>query len=65
MDLIQDDLSIDKSLPNVSSSGSTWSIIPEIMLHCFIRYLSGGSYIDIRLVAQISVPPFTVVSICV
>ena len=36
MDLIQDDLSIDESMPYVSSSGSTRLIIPEIMLHYFI-----------------------------
>jgi hypothetical protein len=32
-------------------------IIEEIALHCTLRYLA-GSYVDIRDVAQISVPSF-------
>ena len=30
----------------------------EIMLHCTLRWLGGGSYLDIRLSAGISVPSF-------
>jgi hypothetical protein len=33
-------------------------ITPEIYLHCLIRWLSGGSYLDIRLTGGISVPSF-------
>jgi hypothetical protein len=33
-------------------------IEPEIVLHCVLRWLAGGSYIDIRDVAEISVASF-------
>ena len=33
-------------------------ITPEIILHCVIRWLAGGSYLDIRTIAEISVPSF-------
>ena len=33
-------------------------IIPEIIMHCLIRYMSGGSYIDIRLLVDVSVTSF-------
>ena len=42
----------------VSSSGMSRPIIAELMLHCFIRFISGGSYLDVRLVAQMSVASF-------
>lgn len=35
-------------------------ITTEIILHCLLRYLSGGSHLDIRLSAGISVPTFYV-----
>ena len=33
-------------------------ITTEIALHCFLRWLSGGSYLDIRLSVGISIPSF-------
>jgi hypothetical protein len=33
-------------------------IIVEIILHCLLRWLAGGSYLDIRLSAGISKPSF-------
>ena len=33
-------------------------IITEIALHCLLRWLAGGSYLDIRLSAGILVPSF-------
>ena len=35
-------------------------IITEIMLHCLLRWLAGGSYVDIRLCVGISVASFYV-----
>jgi hypothetical protein len=46
-DLLVDDL-------QASRRGSP--IIPELCLFCTIRYLSGGSYLDIRFLTGISVP---------
>jgi len=34
------------------------AITVEIMLHCLLRWLSGGSYLDIRLSAGISPAKF-------
>lgn len=34
------------------------AILPEIYLHCVIRFLAGGSYLDIRDKAEISTPSF-------
>jgi hypothetical protein len=38
--------------------GQKHAIITEIALHCLLRFLAGGSYLDIRLSAGISVPSF-------
>ena len=57
-DLIRHDISINEHMSYVCSAGSTRAIIPEIVLHCFIRYLAGGSYLDVCLCAQMSVPSF-------
>ena len=38
--------------------GGQFVITTEIALHCLLRYLAGGSYIDIRLSAGISIPSF-------
>lgn len=40
------------------SSTSIVTIEPEIILHCLLRWLAGGSCIDIHEVAAISVPSF-------
>jgi hypothetical protein len=38
--------------------GQQHAITTEIALHCLLRFLAGGSYLDIRLSAGISVPSF-------
>ena len=38
--------------------GGQFVITTEIALHCLLRYLAGGSYIEIRLSAGISIPSF-------
>ena len=38
--------------------GGQFVITTEIALHCLLRYLAGGSYLDIRLSAGISTPSF-------
>jgi hypothetical protein len=38
--------------------GQKHVITTEIALHCLLRFLAGGSYLDIRLSAGISVPSF-------
>ncbi len=35
-------------------------IIPEVALHCLLRWLAGGSHLDIQISAGISVPSFHV-----
>jgi hypothetical protein len=40
------------------SSNGKGSILVEIMLHCTFRWLGGGSYLNIRLSAGISIPAF-------
>lgn len=58
IDLIRPAISVDHGMSFVSTAGTTLPIIPEIFLHCFLRYLCGGSHIDIRLVAQVSTSSF-------
>ena len=58
VELLRPDISVDEAMSYVSSSGSTQPIIPELVLHCLLRYLSGGTYIDVRLLAQMSVASF-------
>jgi hypothetical protein len=53
---IRVDLTVDYA-HSVSSTGEQ-PIEPEIMLHCMLRYLAGGSYLDVRDAAHISVPSF-------
>jgi hypothetical protein len=46
--------------------GGRLVIATEIALHCLLRYLAGGSYLDIRLSAGISVPSFyRIVHVCI
>jgi DDE superfamily endonuclease len=52
---------ISESLVKSSSRISNCSGIPiatEIQLHCCLRWLAGGSYLDVRLLAGISVASF-------
>ena len=58
VDLLRPSLQVDHKMSMVSSGGTSMPIIPEVYVHCFIRYISGGSHLDIRLIAQISKPSF-------
>lgn len=49
-------LSVDKRMSTLRTSKS--SITTEIILHCLIRWLAGGSYLDIRVSAGISSSAF-------
>jgi hypothetical protein len=51
---IRQDLLVD----DVQASKRGSPIIPELCLFCTIRYLSGGSYLDIRFMTGISVSSF-------
>jgi hypothetical protein len=52
LSFIRQELLVDDA--QASKRGSP--IIPELCLFCTIRYLSGGSYLDIRFLTGISVP---------
>lgn len=58
VDLVRPSVEVNEDMSIVSSGGVSLPIIVELFLHCFLRYISGGSYIDIRLVAQISKSSF-------
>ena len=49
-------LSIDETMSQIRTGKGP--ITTEIALHCLLRWLSGGSYLDIRLDAGISVTSF-------
>mmetsp|Transcript_17897 Transcript_17897/g.36146 ORF Transcript_17897/g.36146 Transcript_17897/m.36146 type:complete len:129 (-) Transcript_17897:1-387(-) len=49
-------LAVDEQMSRVRTSKSP--ITTEIILHCLIRWLAGGSYLDIRVAAGISRPAF-------
>ena len=54
VDMVRSDLTVNYDM-SYRRTG-TMPIIPEIIMHCLIRYMSGGSYIDIyRLVDVLSV----------
>ena len=57
-DMLSPSLSVDHDMSFVSSAGYSRPIIPELFLHCYMRYIAGGSYLDVRLIAQISVASF-------
>jgi DDE superfamily endonuclease len=52
--LIQDDLVVD----DASADKRGGAILPEICLYCTLRYLAGGSYLDISDIAGISQSSF-------
>ncbi|EGZ12290.1 hypothetical protein PHYSODRAFT_317433 [Phytophthora sojae] len=56
VDMLRPSLSVD----GVMSTRRTGvaPISEEVVLHCTLRYLAGGSYLDIRDVAQLSVASF-------
>ena len=55
-DLLATDLQKDEEMSRRRTGKS--SITPEITLHCLLRWLAGGSYLDIRIVAGISPASF-------
>jgi hypothetical protein len=52
--LIEQDLAVDEASANLRGG----AIIPEICLYCTLRYLAGGSYLDVSDVAGISQASF-------
>ena len=48
---------VDAEMSRRASQGKE-PISVEIMVHCMLRWLGGGSYLDIRLSAGISIPSF-------
>ena len=54
--IIRPAIQVDESMSTIRSSKGP--IIPEIMLHCLLRWLSGGEHLNIRLVAGISKASF-------
>jgi hypothetical protein len=53
---LYNDLAVNNAMSTRSSG--VGPIEPEIVLHCTLRWLAGGSYIDIRDAAEISVASF-------
>lgn len=54
--LLEADLAVDGVMCTRRTGVAPISV--EVVLHCTLRYLAGGSYLDVRDVAQISVPSF-------
>jgi hypothetical protein len=52
--IIREDLEVDQDMANLRGG----PIIPELCLFCTIRWLAGGSYLDIVDITGISVPSF-------
>jgi len=46
------------SLQGPETNAGVSTVSPHVMLHCFLRWLAGGSYLDIRLTAGVSVATF-------
>jgi len=49
-------LSVDPVMSRVRTGKG--AIVIEVVLHCLLRWLAGGSHLDIRIMAGISVPSF-------
>ncbi|EGZ05313.1 hypothetical protein PHYSODRAFT_403174, partial [Phytophthora sojae] len=56
LSMLRPSLSVD-GVMSTRRTGVT-PISEEVVLHCTLHYLAGGSYLDIRDVAQVSVPSF-------
>jgi hypothetical protein len=56
VDMVHSDLTVNHDM-SYRRTG-TMPIIPEIIMHCLIRYMSGGSYIDICLLVDVSITAF-------
>jgi hypothetical protein len=57
--LLKPHLEVDEIMSKIRTGKGP--ISTEIALHCLLRWLSGGSYLDIRLYAGISIPSFYLV----
>jgi len=55
---IEPSVSVDQVMSSVRTGKSP--IVPEIALHCLLRWLAGGSHLDIRISAGISIASFYV-----
>jgi hypothetical protein len=55
--LVEPFVSIDPKMSRVRTGGKS-PITVEIILHCLLRWLGGGSYLDIRISAGISISSF-------
>jgi hypothetical protein len=51
VELLREALLVDEHMANIRSAAGV--IIPEIRLHCLIRYVAGGSYLDICAMVNI------------
>ena len=57
MSLVSFNMLVKKLLPFLENKETT-SIFPELVMHCVLRYLAGGSYHDIRTSGGLSVASF-------
>ena len=55
-DIIRPTVEVDEEMSSLRTGKGPITV--EIMLHCLLRWLGGGSYLDIRLSAGISVASF-------
>ena len=55
-DIIRPNIKVDDIMSKIRTGKGPITV--EIMLHCLLRWLGGGSYLDIRLCAGISVASF-------
>jgi len=59
-DIIRPKIMVNDEMERVRTGKD--AITVEIMLHCLLRWLRGGNYLDIRLGTGISPAKFTLVS---
>jgi hypothetical protein len=56
VEIVRPNLTVDEVMSRVRAGNQP--IIPEISLHCLLRWFAGGSYLDIRVSVGISVRTF-------
>jgi hypothetical protein len=52
VNIVKPSLIVDNRMAQVRAGNQP--ILPEILIHCLLRWLAGGSYLDIRINAGIS-----------
>ena len=63
--ILQPRISRDKNMAKVKTSGKGPNT-SEVALHCLLRWLAGGSYLDIHISAGLSVPLFyCIIYLCI